>query len=111
MRRKLVFVPLIAVSMVWCTNKKKEPVVKPESRVVLRQDMLNTVKLTDTLLIHESTCRGCAFQESTNFAVVDSMGLLKLQDVITEDRNPPEMDGGSVYKGLVLLPLKTGSTI
>ena len=110
MMKKLFFVPLFSVSLLWCTPHTKGITGQTDTRVVLRADTLNTVKLTDTLLINESTCRGCVFQETTHFAVVDSMGLIKLLDVITEDRNSPEVNGGSVYKGVVLLPLKTGTT-
>jgi hypothetical protein len=100
----------MAVSLLWCTNAKTEATDKKDTRIVLRSDTLNTVKLSDTLVINESTCRGCVYQESTHFAVVDSMGIIKLSDVITEDRNSPEVNGGSVYKGILLVPLKTGTT-
>jgi hypothetical protein len=108
--KRLFFLPLAAFSLLWCTNSTKGVTKHSDTRVVLRADTLNVVKLTDTLLINESTCRGCVFQETTHFAIVDSMGLIKLLDVITEDRNSPEVNGGSVYKGVLLKPQKTGTT-
>ncbi|MBK8311990.1 MAG: hypothetical protein IPL04_14870 [Chitinophagaceae bacterium] len=56
--------------------------------------------MTDTLVIYESTCRGCAFEGSTNFEISDSLGIIKLYDIITEDNNPSDMDGGSISKTL-----------
>lgn len=96
-----------------CSNKKKEKLVveTKDNKIALHSDTLNVVKLTDTMVIYESTCRGCAYEQSTHFDISDSMGLVKLYDVVTTDNNPPDMAGGNVSKTLVLVPLKTGSTI
>jgi len=73
-------------------------------------DIINVVNLTDTLVIYESTCRGCQYEGSTRFEINDSLGLIKLQDVITTNNNSGDMAGGSIGKELLLVPLKTGTT-
>jgi hypothetical protein len=101
----LLFISIIIFS---CTHHSKEVADK---RIVLRTDTVNVVKLTDSLVIYESTCRGCEYEASTNFGISDSMNMIKLVDVITIDKNPPDMDGGSIRKDLVLVPAKTGTTV
>jgi hypothetical protein len=91
-----------------CDNKKKEIIA--DKRIVLRTDTVNVIKLSDTLLIQESTCRGCAYEESTTFDISDSLGIIRLDKIITTDNNPANVDGGSISKLLVLVPLKTGKT-
>ena len=91
-----------------CSNNPKDIVA--DNRIALRTDTVNVVKLTDTLVIFESTCRGCAYERSTNFAISDSMDIIKLADIITTDSSPADMDGGSISKDLVLVPVKTGTT-
>ena len=56
------------------------------------------------------TIRRIGDKQSTNFGISDSLGVIKLEDVITRDSNPDNMDGGSVSKTLVLIPTKTGTT-
>ena len=82
-----------------------------DSRIALWPDTLNVVKLTDTLVIYQATCRGCEFERSTNFAISDSMNIVKLENVITTDNSPDDMDGGSISKDLILVPVKPGITI
>jgi hypothetical protein len=96
------------MAVISCTNNSKYTVDK---KISLRTDTINVVKLTDTLVIYQSTCRGCAFEKSTNFAVSDSLNMIKLVDVITTDNSPADMDGGSISKDLILVPVKTGITI
>ena len=62
------------------------------------------------MVIYESTCRGCAYEGSTNFGISDSLGIVKLDNVITTDNSSPDMAGGSISKDLILVPLKTGTT-
>jgi hypothetical protein len=95
------------MTVLGCTNSEK---VITDNKVALRQDTLNIVKLTDSLVIHESACRGCKYEASTNFAISDSMHMILLKDVITTDNNSPDMDGGNVSKDLVLVPVKKGIT-
>ena len=76
---------------------------------MLLTDTLNVVKLSDTLVIYESTCRGCAYEGSTHFDISDSLGLVKLLNVVTIDNSSPDMAGGSISKDLILIPLKTGA--
>jgi hypothetical protein len=97
------------VLVVSCNNK--EPGSNIDHKIMLKADTLNLVKLSDSLVIYESTCRGCAYESSTTFAVSDSLNLIKLAAVITTDNNSSEMAGGSVSKELILVPLKKGNTI
>ena len=108
--KNLILVIVSALFILSCTNNKKENVIKEDNRMALHTDTLNVVKLTDTVVIYESTCRGCAFEGSTNFEISDSLGIIKLYDIITEDNNPSDMDGGSISKTLVLVPTKIGTT-
>lgn len=99
---------LIAILAASCNQKKKEPV--SESKYVsLRTDTVNVVKLSDTLVIYEGTCRGCAYENSTSFSISDSSGTVELYHIDTEDNNPRDMDGGNISKNLILIPKKTGS--
>jgi hypothetical protein len=106
--KQLFIIPVLV--FISCTNSKKEKQVTEDKRISLRKDILNVVKLTDTLVIYESTCRGCAYEQSTNFGISDSLGIIKLENTITKDNNPDNMDGGSISKTLVLVPLKAGTT-
>ena len=108
--RNFACITAILSVLVCCTNKGNEKTIKADNRVSLRADTVNLVKLTDTLVIFESTCRGCAVEVSTNFGIQDSLGIIKLENVITADNNPPEMNGGSVSKELILVPVKPGRT-
>ena len=108
---KTFLIPVIVLlSLVACNNKGKEPEKRKDTRVALRSDTTNVVKLTDTLLINESTCRGCAYEVSTRFSISDSMGIVQLLRVETTDNNSPDIAGGNVQKDLVLVLLKTGTT-
>ena len=109
--KKLLLLPVIAVTLLYCTNAKKEEATIKDTKISLRTDTINVVKLTDTLIIYESTCRGCAYETSTAFAIKDSFDIVKLLNVETSDNNSPEMNGGSISKNLILVPAKTGKTI
>ena len=103
------FIMLVSIALVSCNNNSTK--VIEDNRIALYTDTLNVVKLTDTLVIFQATCRGCEYERSTNFAISDSMNIVKLEDVITTDNSPDDMDGGSVSKDLILVPLKPGITI
>jgi hypothetical protein len=107
--KKFFALLFITACLYSCTNNSEE-IAEVDNSITLRTDTVNIVKLTDTMVIHESTCRGCAYEASTNFAVSDSLDIIKLSDVITTDNNPPDMDGGSISKKLILVPVKTGVT-
>jgi hypothetical protein len=108
---KKIFLISIAVTFLFsCTNDKKEPAGLKNTKVSLRTDTLNVVKLTDTLVIYESTCRGCAYEASTSFEIKDSSDIIKLQAIITTDNSPANMAGGSTSKDIILVPVKTGAT-
>ena len=109
MKKLLLLAPAIGLFLS-CNNSKKEIKAKKDTKVMLRTDTTNVVKLSDTLVIYESTCRGCAYEQSTHFEINDSLQIIKLLDVITTDNNSPDVDGGSISKDLILVPVKTGST-
>ena len=109
---------LVIITAVSCNNKTierdktiEEDKTIADNRISLQTDTLNVVKLTDTLVIYESTCRGCAYEGSTNFGISDSMNIIKLADIVTTDNSSPDMTGGSISKDLILVPEKTGTTI
>ena len=110
MKKIILFASICAA--IFCydyfTNKAAE---KNSHYVVLSADKINKVKIGDTLLIAESTCRGCEYEHSTRFDIIDSMAIVKLIRIETTDTNPDNMDGGSIDKDLVLIPVKTGATI
>ncbi|MFM6924328.1 MAG: hypothetical protein ACKOU7_02425 [Ferruginibacter sp.] len=109
--KKVLFTLFIAAAVCSCSNHTAEHAKEAaDNRIALRTDTINVVKLTDTLVIYESTCRGCAYETSTNFAISDSMDIIKLADIVTTDNSPADMDGGSISKDLVLVPQKTGVT-
>lgn len=112
--RKIIFLPAILFVFISCTNSKKGKdtgeIATVDKRVGLRSDTVNLVKMTDTMVIYESTCRGCAYEGSTNFGISDSLGIVKLDNIITRDNNSPDMNGGNISKTLVLVPVKPGLT-
>ena len=81
-----------------------------KTHIVLQQNETNLVKLKDTLWIAESTCRGCAYENSTSFDVVDTAGLVKLVSIKTTDDADANTDGGSISKTLILIPTGIGTT-
>src|SRR5690242_11880965 len=111
MMKRLLFVSFAIIVLLSCNNKKKETAEASDNRIALHSDTVNVVRLTDTLVIYESTCRGCAYESSTRFDIADSLGLVKLEKIITTDNNSPDMAGGNISKQLVLVPVKTGRTI
>ncbi|MBL7701431.1 MAG: hypothetical protein JNM14_04235 [Ferruginibacter sp.] len=107
--KKIMWLFLVGMFFICCNNQSSEKVIT-DKRVVLRSDTLNIIKLTDTLVIHESACRGCAYEASTYFGLSDSMDIIQLLEVITKDNNSPDMQGGSISKTIVMFPAKTGKT-
>lgn len=108
--KKLSTFGIIVFILAFSTNTKKEVVDLTDTKIPLHADTLNVVKLTDTLIIYESTCRGCAYESSTHFDISDSLGIIKLLYVETTDNNPPGIIGGNISKNLVLVPIKAGTT-
>lgn len=82
---------------------------KDRNKVYLTKDKLNVAKLTDTLVISESTCRGCAYEYTTHFDIDDSLGLVRLDRIMTTDSNHQDT-AGAINKDLFLVPVRTGST-
>ena len=112
MINKIFFTLLVSAAIISCSNNPKSDKTKDtDKRISLHSDTVNVVKLTDTLVIYESVCRGCAYETSTNFAITDSMNIIKLADIITTDNNPSNMDGGSISKDLIFVAQKPGTTV
>lgn len=111
MTKLILPLSVIALVVIACNSKEKEnPTAKNDRKIALHTDTLNVVKLSDTLVIYESTCRGCAYEGSTRFSIDDSLGIVALDKVETIDNNPPDMAGGSVGKNLIIVPKKIGTT-
>jgi hypothetical protein len=105
-----IIVIILACTLLYSCEGKEKTNKKKDNRIYLHTDTLNVVKMTDTLVIAESTCRGCAVESSTAFTIKDSLDIIKLNTVETYDNNPDGMNGGNISKLLVLVPVKTGST-
>ena len=106
---KTVFTLIVSFALIaGCNNDKKE--IARDPKIMLRADTLNSIKLTDTLIIYEHVCRACAYEESTHFDIADTSGIIKLEKIVTTNNNPPDVDGGSISKDLILVPVKTGTT-
>lgn len=102
------FVGLIAA----CKNSENDNNDFPKNKwKILRSDTMNLVTMADTMIIFEGACRGCEYEGTISFSVVDSMEIVELSRVETYDDNPSDMAGGSVNKNLILVPKKTGNTI
>lgn len=108
MKNNIILV--LAITLIYSCKGKENIDQKKDYRIYLRSDTLNLVKMTDTLVIAESTCRGCAVESSTAFAIKDSLDIIKLHTIETQDDNPEGMSGGNINKLLVLVPVKTGYT-
>jgi len=113
MMNKIFFIAVLSSAVISCNNNTKTAADNKvvDNKIALRSDTVNIVKIKDSLVIYESTCRGCAYEASTNFAISDSMNIIKLLNVITTDNNPAGMAGGNVSKDLILVPEKPGITI
>lgn len=110
MMKILLSIPALLVSFSACNDRDKKETKEKDTRIALRADSINTVWLSDTMVIYESICRGCAYEGSTRFNISDSMDIVKLLNVITHDESSPDMQGGSVGKELELIALKPGTT-
>ncbi len=108
--KKIFFWAWILPVFISCSNRKNDLNTTKDKKIILRSDVTNKVKLTDTMVINESVCRGCAFEESTWFSIHDSLGLVELDHVETFDHNDPDTDGGYLNKKLLIVPRKTGTT-
>lgn len=108
--KKLLGIATAIIIVMSCSNHDKK-VIEKDNRISLHTDTLNSVKLTDTLVIYESTCRGCAYETSISFDISDTAGIIKLYSIVTTDNNGPGVDGGNISKDIILVPQKTGSTV
>ncbi len=109
---KFFIIPAAVVMLLFlvCCNSVSNKPKKEDHRVVLVRDTMNTVKMTDTLVIGESVCRGCAYEGSIQFDIADSLHLVKLLAIETNDDHPSDMNGGYIGKTIVLAPVKPGTT-
>ncbi len=103
-------IAVLLVLLSACNNSDQKEAKGKDNRIVLRTDSINMIRLSDTMLIYESICRGCAYEGSVRFSINDSQGIVKLLDVITHDESSSDMQGGSVGKELELIALKPGTT-
>ena len=108
--KQLIIIVLCTCTLLSCSNREDEKHQTEDNRIALHSDTLNVVKLTDQMVIYESTCRGCAYETSTSFGLSDTLDIVKLSDVITIDNHSPDMAGGNISKELVIVPVKTGAT-
>ena len=108
--KKLLLFPVLIAFFLSCTNNKEESNTTKDTKITLHTGTVNIVKLTDTLVIYESTCRGCAYEQSTHFDISDSLGIVKLFAVHTKDNNSADINGGSISKDLIIVPVKAGTT-
>lgn len=91
------------------TGKTKTPALSSDL-IIMSPLSVNTGGMDDTLVIYESVCRGCEYEESTQFVLADSMNLVRVVKTETQDHNDPDTDGGSIDKHIFLVPVKPGKT-
>ena len=101
---------IIAAATITSCNNDTTPAGEKDKRISLSSDTVNVVTMRDTLVIYESTCRGCAYEGSTSFDIEDTAGVVKLEKIVTTNNNPSDMAGGNVSKDLVIVPVKKGGT-
>ncbi len=110
MKFPVYFIFLFILFFSGCEHLKKHLFGSSDNKIMLRKDTLNVVTMKDTMVIYESVCRGCAYEHSTHFDILDTTGIVALHNVLTTDNNPDNMDGGNVSKDLIIIPKKTGVT-
>lgn len=106
---KTVIILTLIASLIACNSTKQSDSFR-NIRIDLRSDTINVVKLTDTLQIWKSVCRGCADEYIPRFDISDSLNIIEWIRTETVDNNPPDVDGGSLSKFIVMKPKKTGTT-
>src|SRR5438045_3489157 len=109
---KYLMVLLFSVFLFGCEHLKKHfglgnNAGKP---VQLKKEGLNVVTMSDSMVIYEGVCRGCAYENSTRFVIEDTAGVVALDHIITKDNNSEDVNGGNINKNLVILPKKPGTT-
>lgn len=106
---KTVFILALIVSLIACNSTKQSDSFR-NKRIDLQSDTINVVKLTDTIQIWKSVCRGCADEYIPRFDISDSLNIIEWIRTETVDNNPPDVDGGSMSKFIVMKPKTTGTT-
>lgn len=101
---------VLLIAVYSCNDGRYSKTKGKDNPQVLHTDRINIVRLSDKLLIDESICRGCEYENSVRFSIRDSLEIVKLEEVITIDDSPPDMDGGYVSKEVMITPLKPGIT-
>ncbi|HMT74307.1 MAG TPA: hypothetical protein PKA77_09575 [Chitinophagaceae bacterium] len=105
-----IIISLLVAGFFSACNSTKLSDNSRNKRVDLQTDTINVVKLTDTLQIYQSVCRGCADEYIPRFDISDSLNIIEMLGTETVDNNPPDVDGGSLSKFIVMKPKKTGTT-
>ena len=100
----------VCIFIFGCDHLRKHFSSDTDNKIMLKKDTLNVVTMKDTMVIYEGVCRGCAYENSTHFEIVDTTGIVALHDVITTGNSPANTDGGSIDKDLIIVPKKTGTT-
>jgi hypothetical protein len=110
--KKLILLLFLSTLIVSCFNNSAKKATKTEAKIVyLKTDTVNVVKITDTLVIVENTCRACPFEQSTDFVIKDSLNIIKLINIKTIDNTPKDMAGGSLNNDLIMMPIDKGYTV
>lgn len=113
MKLPVYYILLFILLFTGCEHLRKhfsKALDNDDKKIALKTDTLNVVTMKDTMVIYEGTCRGCAYENSTNFSIMDTSGIVELNGIITTDNNPSNMDGGNISKDLIIVPKKTGTT-
>ncbi|MBK6936631.1 MAG: hypothetical protein IPH18_06895 [Chitinophagaceae bacterium] len=106
---RIIISLFLIVTLIVCNSTKQSDNFR-NKRINLRTDTINVVKLTDTLQIWQSVCRGCADEFIPRFGISDSLNMIEVLRTETVDDNPPDVDGGSMSKFIVMMPRTTGTT-
>lgn len=99
---------VIGISACKYIKNAENPASRFDHMVSVKYDSVTRLKMSDTLVIFENTCRGCAYENTTKFVLNDTTSVVKLYDIITEDNSPPNMSGGTITKILLITPQKPG---
>ena len=103
---------LLSVFLFGCEHLKKHLGIgeNADSKIKLRKVVLNVAEMKDSMFIHETVCRGCAYENSTRFVIEDTAGVVALDHINSKDNNSDDVNGGNIDKYLVIVPRKPGST-
>ena len=101
---------ICAISLAVSCKNQSATEKKTGKRVVLRRFFVNTAGMYDTLVISQTTCRGCGYEQLTDMKVEDNLGLIKAETIESYDWRRSNGNGIEVRRDLLLLPVKTGDS-